>query len=244
MWAALSVKPGKQLLEKALLKGDVQNYRERVGIFGGTFNPIHYGHLRAAEEVRERLGLGNILFIPSYNPPLKESELVSAEHRYEMTRLAIEPNPFFDISDIECGRQGKSYSVNTLRELKDIYPQKEFYFILGLDSFMDIPAWYRPETLMKLTNVVAISRPGYSFSGISSMVTMDAAIISGLDTCRVTGHEAYLKSGKKLNLLNVTPLNISATTIRGLVREGRSIKYLLPEMVESYIISNKLYQRS
>lgn len=220
-----------------MLKGD----ENKLGIFGGTFNPIHYGHLRAAEEVRERLGLGNILFIPAYNPPLKDSGLVSAEHRYEMTRLATEANPFLNISDIECGRPGRSYSVDTLTALRELYPQKEFYFILGLDSFIDIPAWYRPETLMELTNFVAISRPGYSFSGLSSMITMDAALISELDTCRVAGHEACLKSGKKLDMLNVTPLNISATNIRGLVREGGSIKYLLPEKVESYIIDNKLY---
>lgn len=223
-------------LEKVLFKGN----GKRVGIFGGTFNPIHYGHLRAAEEVRERLGLGNILFIPSYNPPLKDSGLVSAEHRYEMTRLATEANPFFDISDIECRRRGKSYSVDTLRALKELYPQNEFYFILGIDAFMELPAWYQPETLMELTNFVVISRPGYSFSGISAMRGIDAAVISGLDNCRA-GNEVSLRSGKKLNLLEVTPFSISATAIRRLVREGGSIKYLLPEKVESYIIANKLY---
>lgn len=224
-------------MEKGLLKSD----EEKLGIFGGTFNPIHYGHLRAAEEARERLGLGKILFVPSYNPPLKEAGLVSAEHRYEMTRLATEANPFFNISDIECRRQGKSYSVDTLRELKELYPQKEFYFIIGLDSFMDMPAWYQPETLMELTNFVVISRPGYSFSAVSATRAMDAAVISGLDSCRMTGHETVLRSGKKLNLLNVTPFSISATAIRRLVVGGGSIKYLLPEKVESYIIANKLY---
>lgn len=220
-----------------MLKGN----GKKLGIFGGTFNPIHYGHLRAAEEVREKLGLGNILFIPSYNPPLKESGLVSAEHRYEMTRLATEANPFFNISDMECRRRGKSYSVDTLRELKVLYPKKEFYFILGLDSFMDIPDWYQPKTLMELTNFAVISRPGYSFSAISATTALNAAVISGLDSCRTTGHETPLRSGKKLKLLNVTPFSISATAIRRLVSNGGSIKYLLPEKVESYIIANKLY---
>lgn len=213
----------------------------KIGMFGGTFNPIHYGHLRAAEEVRERIGLGKILFIPSGTPPLKVEDLAPAEHRYEMTRLSIETNPLFQISDIECRQVGKSYTVETIMALREIYPDKEFYLILGIDSFLDIPSWYQPERLMELTNFIIISRPGFHFSNLSSMITTDARILSELDTCELQSHKISLKSGREGFLLNVTLMDISATAIRRLVRSGMSIKYLLPDAVESYIIFNKLY---
>lgn len=213
-----------------------------IGIFGGTFNPIHYGHLRAAEEAREKIGLGKILFIPSWNPPLKENGLVSAEQRYEMARLAIAANPLFDISDIECRKPGRSYTVDTLLLLKDIYPMEKSCLILGIDAFMDIPAWYQPERLMELTDFVIISRPGYSFADLPAITTTPAGVLSDLDAGRLDTYEAQLRTGRKAFLVNVMPLNISATVIRRRVKEDRSIKYLLPEAVESYIISNKLYK--
>lgn len=215
---------------------------KRIGIFGGTFNPVHYGHLRAAEEVREKIGLGKILFVPSWNPPLKESGLASAEQRYEMARLAIAANPLFDISDIECRKPGRSYTVDTLLHLREVYPMEKSCLILGIDAFMDIPAWYQPERLMELTDFVIISRPGYNFSSLSANTTTAAGTLSDLDACRLDTYKAQLRTGRKAFLVNVMPLNISATVIRRRVKEGRSIKYLLPEAVESYIISNKLYK--
>lgn len=214
---------------------------KKIGIFGGTFNPVHYGHLRAAEEVRVKLDFEKVLFIPSCNPPIKAGDLASVGHRYEMTRLSIETNPFFIVSDIECRRPGKSYTVETLVELKEIYPDKELYLILGIDSFLDIPEWYQPEKLMEMTDFVVISRPGFSFLSLSSMIATDISILTGLDAGRLEIHRTNLGSDRKVFLLNVTPFNISATTIRNLVKDNKSIKYLLPEKVESYIISNKLY---
>ncbi len=214
----------------------------RVGILGGTFNPVHYGHLRTAEEVREKLNFEKILFIPSCNPPLKAGDLADARHRYEMTRLSIETNPFFEISDIECRQNGKSYTVETLAVLREGNPETEFYFILGVDSFLDIPLWYQPERLMEVTNFVVVSRPGSHFSNLSSRISVPAKVLSGLDARNLEVYKANLESGREIFLLNVTPMDISATAMRGLLKDGKSIKYLLPETAESFIISHKLYR--
>jgi nicotinate-nucleotide adenylyltransferase len=216
--------------------------RNKIGIFGGTFNPIHYGHLRAAEEVRERIGLEKVIFIPSCNPPLKAQEIARPEERYEMTRLAIDRNPFFDISDIECRRKGKSYTVETLSELKGLMPDKDIYLILGIDSFIEIPQWYRPEQLLEMTDFIVVSRPGFWFRELSDI--LGGLNLEDIDRGEIDLKESVLKTGRKVLLMNITSLNISATMIRNLVRMGRSIKYLLPESVEYYIISNRLYVKT
>lgn len=213
----------------------------KTGILGGTFNPVHFGHLRVAEEVREKLNFERILFIPSSAPPLKTEDLADAGHRYEMTRLATGTNPFFEISDIESKRSGKSYTVETLITLREIYPDNEFYFIVGIDSFLDIPAWHQPERIMDLTNFVVVSRPGFHFLSLSSMTRMGVRILSKLDSHELEMYKSGIKTGRELYLLNVTPMDISATDLRRRIRTGMSIKYLLPENVESYIISNRLY---
>jgi nicotinate-nucleotide adenylyltransferase len=212
-----------------------------IGILGGTFNPIHYAHLRVSEEVREGIGLEKVLFIPSGNPPLKSVDLAPARYRYEMTRLAIETNPLFQISDIECRHPEKSYTVETLTALKEMHPEKEFCFILGVDSFLEIPIWHHPERLMELTNFAVVSRPGFSFSSLSSVVTADAEVFSALDACELKVHKTRLWNGREIFLMNVTRMDISGTVIRSLVQQGMSTKYLLPEKVESFIISHKLY---
>lgn len=220
---------------------DILRTRNKLGVFGGTFNPIHYGHLRAAEEVREAIGLGKVIFIPSGNPPLKSSDIAPAQDRYEMTRQAIEKNPFFGISDIECKKTGKSYTVETILTLRETYREEEFYLILGIDSFLEMPAWYQPGKLMEITNFVVISRPGYSFSSLYRDIAADEETLSRLDAHTIRMHETSLMGSKKISLLNVTPVDISATGIRKMVKDGKSIKYLLPETAESFIISNKLY---
>jgi nicotinate-nucleotide adenylyltransferase len=218
--------------------------RNKIGIFGGTFNPIHYGHLRAAEEVREKLHFEKILFIPSCNPPLKSGDLAPAEERYEMTRLSLETNPFFDISDLECKKRGKSYTVETLTALNKLYPEKSLYLVVGIDSFLEIPGWRQPERLMDLIHFVVVSRPGFSFSSIFSMIPeASVANLSEVDGGRRECYKTNLKNGREVVLLNVTPLPISATAVRMLVRRGESIKYLLPDKIESYIISHNLYQK-
>ena len=220
----------------------------KIGIFGGTFNPIHYGHLRSAEEIRTMFGLERIFFIPSGNPPLKRKDLAEAKHRYKMVRMAVRGNPYFEVLDIECIRPGKSYTVNTLELLLKKYADVDFYFMLGIDAFLDIPNWREPEKIMSLTNFIVLSRPGNNFedlldspyldikkSGLAGLTSIDRG---GRESCRTA-----LPNSKKVFLAKVTPIGISSTDIRKSVKKGSSIKYLLPENVESYIISKSLYMQ-
>ncbi len=215
----------------------------KIGIFGGTFNPIHYGHLRAAEEVRENIKLDKILFIPSGKPPLKISDITDVRHRYEMTRLALMKNAHFEISDIECRQTNKSYTVKTLKELKKNYPERNLYFILGIDAFLDIPNWWHHEELVTLTHFIIISRPGFRFIDLqtSSVIETKKSILRKLDNAGIETYATKLQGNVMLMLLRLTPIGISSTEIRSRIRRGRSIKYLLPAAVESYIIANKLY---
>jgi nicotinate-nucleotide adenylyltransferase len=217
----------------------------KVGIFGGTFNPIHYGHLRAAEEVRERLGFDRILFVPSGNPPLKAADKADALHRYEMARLALADSKYFQLSDIEYRLSGKSYTVKTIEALKNADPCAEFSFILGIDAFLDIPNWWHPGELIALTDFVVISRPGFVFMdlSISPYMKIDRRVLSRIDNKESETYRAKLKSGRTAILLRLTPVGISSTEVRRLVRQGRSIKYMLPADVQSYIITKKLYRR-
>jgi nicotinate-nucleotide adenylyltransferase len=223
------------------LEKRVKDVNRKIGIMGGTFNPVHFGHLRVAEEVRERFGFRKILFVPSGNPPLKTGDLADASHRYEMTGLAIQTNPCFALSDIECRRGEKSYTVETMVYLRKEHPGYEPYFILGIDSFLDVPHWYQPERLMELTHFVVVSRPGFLFSSLSSRIKVDGKTLSELDSCKLDAHMTHIGKDREIHLINVTPFGVSATTMRALIREGMSIKYLLPETVESYIIANKIY---
>jgi nicotinate-nucleotide adenylyltransferase len=120
----------------------------KIGIFGGTFNPIHYGHLRSAEEIRQIFGLDRIFFVPSGTPPLKRADLTDAVHRYNMVCIAARGNPYFEVLDIECIRPGKSYTVNTLEQLLKEYVDSDFHFITGIDAFLDIPNWHEPGKIL------------------------------------------------------------------------------------------------
>ena len=217
----------------------------KVGIFGGTFNPIHYGHLRMAEEVRLRLGFDKVLFIPSGTPPLKRKDLASASYRFEMVRLAILDNPFFEISDIEARRRGKSYTVRTIEELKESYPGWEFHLILGIDAFLDLPNWRDPDRLVSLSDFVIISRPGFRFVDLRFspfLKKTDHRILREIDDAEKDSYPIVLKGGKEGLLLRTTPLGISATNIRDYIKQGESVKYLLPAEVQSFIIKNKLFK--
>ncbi len=216
---------------------------QKLGILGGTFNPIHYGHLAAAEEVRHRLKLDRILFIPSCLPPHKQEEDVPpAVHRMEMIRLALEGNPSFEPSDIEIRRGGRSYTVDTIETLQRINPRSELYFITGLDSFLEVQTWHRWQHLLTLCRFVILSRPGYRFADLARIDFLQSAKaeFEGLD------HGSQSRSAIRAEtfeiFLEMIPLyDISSTDIRRRVKEGRSIKYLLPDTVETYIIKNKLY---
>ncbi len=216
---------------------------QQIGVLGGTFNPVHYGHLAAAEEVRNRLKLERVLFIPSFLPPHKHDEEVPAgAHRLEMVRLATLSNPWFEPSDIEIRRGGKSYTIDTIEELRQVFPSAELYFITGLDSFLEIRSWNRWEKLLPLCNFVVLSRPGYRFADLLKIEFMQSAAkeLARLDNGERT--QLLVRSDELTVFLEMIPLyDISSTDIRRRIREGRSIKYLLPEVVETYIIEKKLY---
>jgi nicotinate-nucleotide adenylyltransferase len=216
----------------------------KIGIFGGTFNPIHYGHLRAAEEVREKFDLAKIIFIPSKNPPLKTNDLLDSEHRYKMTELALSGNGFFEVSDIEFKRAGKSFTVQTLEELRTEFRGIDLYFILGIDAFLEIPTWWQPDRLMSLVDFIIIARPSFRFADLFSSPHIDASRddLEKLDKEEIELHSTTLKSKRVAMALKIPLMDISATEIRRRIRTGKSIKYLLPESVESYIIANKLYK--
>jgi nicotinate-nucleotide adenylyltransferase len=203
----------------------------RLGILGGTFNPIHFGHLRAAEEAREKGNLDKVIFMPSGNPPLKIVDLIDASHRYAMARLATASNVNFVVSDLEIRQIEKSYTVNTIQRLCEIYPGDELFFILGIDAFLDIPNWWQPDVLTAMVDFILMTRPGFDLMDVLKSPYINKG----------QGEEIRLLSGRKALVLQMTPMGISSTEIRRLLREGKSIKYLLPDKVEEYIYQHNLY---
>lgn len=216
---------------------------QKIGVLGGTFNPIHYGHLAAAEEIRDRLKLDRVLFIPVYLPPHKQEEgMPSAVQRLEMVRLATAGNTHFKVSDIEVKRKGLSYTIDTIEALRAADPGANLFFITGLDSFIDIRTWKEWERLLTLCSFVVLSRPGYRFKDLSKIGFMKEAKreLDALDRRAET--QTVLESGGVKVFLELVPFyDISSTDIRARIKDARTIKYHLPETVENYIIENKLY---
>jgi nicotinate-nucleotide adenylyltransferase len=212
-----------------------------IGIFGGTFDPIHYGHLRIAEEVRNLFNLEKILFIPSADPPHKDASFVtSARCRIDMVKLAIKDHPTFDVSDMECRRGGKSYSIETIHYLRDQFKKASFLcFILGSDAFIDITTWKDCNDLFGLTNFVVITRPGYKVDGLKGV--LPNGLLAQFDY--EPHQESYMhKSGYRVCFRKCSLIDISSTRIRELVKKGESIKYLVPKEVEGYIDREGLYR--
>ncbi len=208
----------------------------RIGIFGGTFNPIHYGHLRTAEEIREKLNLKEVVFIPAANPPHKEEEIAPFTHRYNMVKLSVESNPLFSVSDIELKQYGKSYSIETIKEIKNMMDRNSIlFFILGTDAFMEIKTWKNYRDLFYLCNFIVAIRPGYE--GIDKKFLLE----EGVFTYDEKDDRIIHKSGNFISFIEVTFLSISSRDIRKRIKEKRSIKYLLPPKVEDYIYQNNLY---
>ncbi|GAB4485057.1 MAG: nicotinate-nucleotide adenylyltransferase [Thermodesulfovibrionales bacterium] len=215
----------------------------KIGILGGTFNPIHLGHLRIAEEARERLGLDQVIFIPAGTPPLKTREIAPARHRLRMTRLAVLGNRFFSVLDVECARPDKSFTVHTLELLARRHAGATLYFLTGIDAFLDLPLWKDPERLLQLAHFVVLSRPGTRFTDLlgSPYIKSGRMTLQELDASKRSDAALPLADGHDLLLLRVTDLSVSSTAIREALKNSRSVKYLLPPKVESYIIFNKLY---
>lgn len=196
----------------------------RLGIMGGTFDPIHYGHLVTAEQAREALGLDLVLFMPAGTPAFKiEENVTGAEDRYAMTLLAIAANPSFDVSRFEIEREGITYTVDTLRELRAHYPQNvHLYFITGADAILDILSWHDAASVAKLATFIAATRPGYDISKASERIEE-----SGIEF--------------DVRYIEIPALAISSTNIRERVFLGKSVRYLTSESVIGYIRKNGLY---
>ncbi|GFO67243.1 putative nicotinate-nucleotide adenylyltransferase [Geomonas limicola] len=211
----------------------------KIGILGGTFNPIHLAHLRIAEEVRDRFALDQVLFIPASTPPHKPTiGQLSFTDRYEMVRLAIQDNSGFAVSDMEGVRGGRSYSIDTLRQLKQEHPDDELYFIVGGDSFADIGTWREYAGIFTLANVVCMQRPG---STIKSLAQALPVAIAGEFCYNHQAKKLSHSSGNAVYALDGVLLDISSSHIRQLARTGRSIRYLVPEAVADYIKGQRLY---
>jgi nicotinate-nucleotide adenylyltransferase len=209
----------------------------RVGIFGGTFNPIHLAHLRSAEEVREVQRLDRILFIPSAAPPHKRKHgLASAEHRLAMVRLAIVGNPCFKVSTIEVDRPGRSYSVDTLRALHARMPGVSFAFIMGLDAFREIDTWKEYERLFDLADLVVTSRPSLDEPELRRALPVAVRA----QFC-YRGSQLEHRTGNRIIFQRISDLDISASAIRQRLRRSHSIRYLVPPAVERYIARHGLY---
>ncbi|WP_277218694.1 nicotinate-nucleotide adenylyltransferase [Peptoniphilus vaginalis] len=198
---------------------------KKYGIFGGSFNPIHYGHLMICEYIKDEMGLDKVIFIPTGNPPHKDLE-VSAKDRYEMVRLAISPNPDFEISDIETTRVKMSYTVDTIRELKKIYREEKLYFLIGLDSIFQLKTWMKIGDLSKEIEFVVALRPGY------------------INKEEINREIDFLREnfGTKVNLINTPLYEISSTDLRDRIREGKSLRYLIPKKVLDYIEESGFYK--
>ncbi len=197
----------------------------QIGIMGGTFDPIHEGHLITAEAVRSELGLDTVLFIPAAIPPHKlHQQVASAQDRYIMTQLAVCSNPHFIASDIELRRKGASYTIDTILELRARYgSDMEFYFFIGADAVNDLDTWHRVDELLQLCRFVTATRQG-----------------TELDVTRL--HDRFGDAGcQRIHRIDTPQLEISSTDIRRRVREGKSIRYLVPQAVREYIEKEGLY---
>lgn len=190
---------------------------KRVGVFGGAFDPPHLGHLIIGERVREECELEEVVFIPFNIPPHNKEINTPAKERLEMVRLAIKGNKYFTVSEIELKRKNKSYTIDTIKELKHLPPLKELYLIAGMDEAVEILSWKRVEELVRMVKFVIVKRPKVE---------------------KVLPH--ILKGSKIIDL----EIGISSSEIRERVRKGKSIKYLVPEEVRKYIKRKKLYQKN
>lgn len=196
----------------------------RLGVFGGTFDPVHHGHLVAAEEVRYRLRLDKVLFVPAGMPPHKlDHDITPTRHRVAMLELAIASNPGFALSRVDIDRHGPCYTVDTLALLHEEYgPGAELFFLMGMDSLADILTWKDPERLIRLAHIVVVGRPGFQ------------ADVDELD-------KVLPGAAERICIVDTPLMEVSSSDIRQRVREGAPIRYQVPEAVEAYIRAHRLY---
>ena len=214
----------------------------RVGVFGGTFNPIHLGHLRAAEEAAEALDLERVLFVPSARPPHKEADpdaIAPADHRLEWVRLAVAGNARFQVDPIEVERGGPSYLVDTLPELHArIGP---LCFLLGRDAFAEMATWRQPERLLTLADFAVLTRPPVRKGSLAEW--LPAPLADALEMAPDGRSAVHRDAGTRVHLVEITALDISSSDIRARLREARSVRYLIPDPVREAIERSGVYRR-
>lgn len=214
----------------------------RLGVMGGTFDPVHLGHLRAAEEIRDVFRLDRIEFLPARIPPHKTDRVVTPiSYRLDMLEQAVSSAPGFAVSRIEAEREGLSYLVDTLEQYRATHGQgAAIFFILGMDSFREIGTWHRYPQLFALADFIVTTRPGYGRPRLADALPADVAraFRPAHPGATVFEHE----SGRNLYVQDITLLDISATKIREWLRQGRSVRYLVPDPVLAYIVKHGLYR--
>ena len=203
---------------------------KKIGIMGGTFNPVHHGHLVTAQEAIDQFDLDEVIFIPTGDPPHKIEDLLAhAEDRYLMTVIATSSNSNFFVSRIEIDRKGKSYTIDTVKELRKIYgSSSELYFITGVDAILEILTWKNTREIVNLTKFIAATRPGYDLSKIKELKT--------------TLFDSEDKADRRIFIMEIPALAISSTDIRQRIKNGRPVNYLAPEGVNNYILKHGLYK--
>lgn len=198
---------------------------KKIAVIGGAFDPVHLGHLAAAQTVYESFDVEKVVLMPLGDAPHKAVSRIPALKRYEMVEAAVRDNPAFAVSDMEIRRGGKTYTVDTVREIKAINPDIDIYFVMGADELEAIDTWRSPDVLFSLCSVIAMSRPGYNTDGLVKKIE---------EVKKNYGGEAYF--------LEVPSLDISSSDLRKRIKDGRSVKYLIPKEAEKYIIKHDLYK--
>lgn len=242
------LRPGAPALTPTLSKREEEKKRrgprpaqlQRVGIFGGAFNPIHLAHLRSAEEVAEALHLDRVLFVPTGTPPHKvPAALAPARHRLAMVRRAIAGNPRFSVSAIELARTGRSYSIDTVRALRTRHRGAALFLIIGMDQFVELSTWKAYRELLALCNIVVTSRPGQPFGARARALPVAVR----REFCYLHSNDRLRhRTGTEIIFLRISDLDISASAIRTRRQHGASIRYLVPPSVQRYITEHGLYR--
>ncbi len=195
----------------------------RLGLFGGTFDPIHLGHLIVAEQCREACRLDRVWFVVAGTPPHKRGDRTPVAHRLEMVRMATAGNPAFEVSEIEASRPGPHYSVDTLAAVHRDRPGDELFFLIGADSLVDLPTWRDPAGIARLATIVVVNRPGVEEVNWSIL-------------------PSFGPGTKELQFVTIPPISIASNFLRQRLAERRSIRYLVPRGVEAYIDAQGLYR--
>jgi nicotinate-nucleotide adenylyltransferase len=212
-----------------------------VGILGGTFDPIHYGHLRLGEELAEALQLDEVRLLPSGTPPHRSAPVASSEHRLAMTRLAAQGNPRFHVDEREIHRSGPGYMFDTLTSLRaEIGSLRAIVLLLGADAFLELATWHRWHELFGLAHIAVAHRPGFPIEGWADQMPQPLAREYSARLMQQL-LSVYLSPAGGILVVPFTALDISATALREMLRSGKSARYLLPEAVLDYIRSNGLY---